>query len=266
MLTSSEAFNFSSFLSGLPQFILGVVTTFGVYKYYVEPKQLAGALRRKYGTALWIACKELNVHFARIQETLGDDRVFDSLLKIPANDWKERPDWFTKRGFYTMVTAHKIALVSAWLYIYQQELLFSRTRASSDLLSDLYNHASAVRKAFSHNSCLWPEYFDAVGSQYVERLGETYRPLTFSAFCLRCASDKAFLRFYDQLHNFIHITAKDERDSARKGRFDRIRQALKKLMELLDRKGLLAGLQKDRIGEEISSRNVESSLNAETDE
>jgi hypothetical protein len=227
---------------------------------------LASALRRKYGTALWIACKELNVHLARIQETLGDDRVFDSLLKIPANDWKERPDWFTKKGFYTIVTAHKIALVSAWLYIYQQELLFSRTRASSDLLSDLYNHASMVRKAFSYKSCLWPEYFDAVGSQYVERVGETYRPLTFSAFCLHCAANKAFLRFYDQLHNFIHITANDERDPSKKGRIEHIRKAVQKLMDLLDQKGLLAGLQKDRIGEEISSWNVESSLNTETEE
>jgi hypothetical protein len=170
-----------------------------------------------------------------------------------------------RSGFYTMVTAHKIALVSAWLYIYQQELLFSRTRASSRLLSDLYNHASRIRKAFSHKSCLWPEYFDAVGGEYVERVGGSYRPLAFSAFCLRCASDKAFLKFYEQLHMFIHLTAKDERNPAMKGRIAGIRGALQKLMDLLDSKGLLAGLQQDRIGEEISSRTVESNLTAQAE-
>jgi hypothetical protein len=259
-----DAFNTAPALTALVQFALGVATSLGIYKYYVEPRQMAGALRRKYGTALWIACKELNVHLRHIQKTLANDNVFHSLLKIPANDWGNRPDWFTKRGFYAMVTAHKIALVSAWLYIYQQELLFSRTRASSDLLSDLYNKTSMIRKAFSEKSCLWPEYFDAIGSQYVERVGDAYRPLTFSAFCLRCASDKDFLKFYEQLHMFIHLTAEDERTAERQGRLEHIRNALQELMDLLDRKGLLAGLQKDRIGEEISRGTVESNLAAES--
>jgi hypothetical protein len=59
-----DAFNLQSILSGVPQFALGVAASLGVYKYYVEPRQMAGALRRKCGTALWIACKELNVHGA----------------------------------------------------------------------------------------------------------------------------------------------------------------------------------------------------------
>lgn len=255
---TTDAFNISSVLSSLAQLGLGGAGTLGVYKYYVEPWQLARSVRTKYGTALWIDCKELDVHLKRIQDTLSDDRVFDSLLKIPANDWRNRPDWFTKSGFYTMVTAHRIARVSAWLYVYQQELLFSRTRASSELLADLYVQTRKIRKAFSEdNSCLWPEYFDAIGSQYVERVGDAYRPLAFSAFCLRCAEDKVFFKFYEQLHMFIHRTAEEERNPAKKGRFDRIRNALQDLMKLLERKRLLAGLQKERIGEDIKTRSVE---------
>jgi len=53
----ADTFTISAALSGLPQFALGVATSFGVYRYYVEPRQIAGALRAKYGTALWIACK-----------------------------------------------------------------------------------------------------------------------------------------------------------------------------------------------------------------
>jgi hypothetical protein len=64
---------------------------------------------------------------------------------------------------------------------------------------------------------------------------------------------------------FIHLTAKDERNPAMKGRIAGIREALQKLMDLLDSKGLLAGLQQDRIGEEISSRTVESNLTAQAE-
>ena len=256
---AADTLNIFSIMSSVAQLAVGGAGTLGVYKYYVEPWQLARSLRTKYGTALWIDCQELNIHLQRIQETLNDDRVFDSLLKIPANDWRNRPDWFTKRGFYTMVTAHKIALVSAWLYAYQQELIFSRTRASSKLLADLYIQTRRIRKAFSDdNSCLWPEYFDAIGSQYVERIGDAYRPLAFSAFCFRCAEDKFFLKFYEQLHMFIHITVEEERNPAKKGRFQRIRSALQDLMKLLEKRRLLAGLQKERIGKDIETRSLEA--------
>ena len=69
--------------SWLPGFALGVLTSLGVFKFYIEPRQIAGALQRKYGTALWSACKELSVHLQRIQTDLKDESVFYSLLKIP---------------------------------------------------------------------------------------------------------------------------------------------------------------------------------------
>jgi hypothetical protein len=150
-----------------------------------------------------------------------------------------------------------LALLSAWLYIYQQELLFSRPEKSGEFLSRLYGRARMIRAALSENSCLWPEYFDGIGSQYVERIGDAYRPLTFSSFCLRCGSDKAFLKFFEQLHMFIHLTAKEEQDPSRKGRIANINRALQELMDLLDAERLLAGLQKDRIGEDISRRSLE---------
>jgi len=242
-------------LSGILSFAAGAFSSLGLYKYYVEPIQVGAALRKKYGAALWIAAKELQVHLARIQDTLNDDKVFNSLLKIPVNDWNQAPDWFTKNGFYTMATAHKIATLSAWLYVYQQEMLFSPTKASGELLSEIYGVASIIRRAFSESSCLWPEYFDAIGSEYLERVGDSYRPLSFSRFCLRCGADQAFLKFFDQLHNFVHLTVKDER-RGRKGRIGRIQEALNELMGLLERKKLLVGLQKERIGKDISSRSV----------
>lgn len=254
-------------LSGIVKFLLGAIGTLGLTKYYLEPRQAASALRVKYGTALWITCHELEVHLSEIHKKVRnpDNRVFYSLLKIPRYDWRGRPDWFTKEGFYTMVTAYRIASLAAWLYIYRQELLFSRTRASSKLLAKLYNHTSNIRTAFSENgSCLWPEYFDAVGSQIVERFGDGYRPFAFSAFCLRYAEDKLFLQFYDQLHMFIHLTAQDEHSSSsNKNRLEKINNMLQNLCNFLDSQGLLVGLNKDLLGREIKNRSVEDFTYAE---
>jgi hypothetical protein len=65
---------------------------------------------------------------------------------------------------------------------------------------------------------------------------------------------------------FIHLTAKEERNPAEKGRIAGIRKALQGLMDLLNSKGLLAGLQQDRIGEEITSRTVELNVRAQNTE
>ena len=237
----------------------GAVVSFGLYRYSIEPHQAAASLRQKYGTALWITCKELDLHLGRIKSTLNDSQVFDSLLRIPTNDWDNKIDWFTKQGFYTMVTAHRIAQLSAWMYIYQQDLLFSRTKKSSDLLMGLYNHASSIRRAFSQDSCLWPEYFDGIGSLHVERVGEFLRPLSFSSFCMRCSSDPGFMKFYDQLHMFIHLMAKSEpADDEGNGRIPNIRRSLQGMMNLLKEQNLLAGLDTARIGQDIALRRFET--------
>src|SRR6266849_952817 len=97
----------------------------------------------------------------------------------------------------------------------------------------------------SEGSNFWPEYFDGIGSGHVERIGDVYRPLTFAAFCLRYASDHAFLMFYRQLHVFIHTIAIHRDES----RLEKVRAALEELLRLLEqRKGLLAGLTKEEIG------------------
>ncbi|HTR35807.1 MAG TPA: hypothetical protein VMH80_07910 [Bryobacteraceae bacterium] len=242
-----------TFALGLATFAVGLATTAGVFKFYLEPRQIAAVLQKKYGTALWIACKELYDHLSQIRFGIRNDELYNSLLKIPANDWAGRSDWFIKDGFYTVVTAHKIAVLSAWLFIYQQELLFSRTQESSRLLVDIYTHAAAVRKIFSEGSCLWPEYFDAIGSQCVEKFAEAFRPLPLSSFCLRY-SEAGFIKFYDQLHNFIHLTVKEEREAGKECRLEKISNAIRDLMNMLEKRALLAGLQVDKITTSAGSR------------
>jgi hypothetical protein len=128
---------------------VGVAGLLGLAKYLIEPWYNARTLRRKYATALWIACADLKIHLGRISAriTAGDRETVNALKKIPDNDSKRegivRPDWFTKDGYYTTSTAYKTAAVSAWLRIYQRELLFLPYSASQDFLSKLYTRGPA---------------------------------------------------------------------------------------------------------------------------
>ena len=89
---------------------------------------MAWQLRKKYATALWIVCKELQLHLEQIRRKVSADEIktINALKKVPDNDFKGRIDWFTKHGYYTTITAYKIAVASSWLHIYQQELLLPR--------------------------------------------------------------------------------------------------------------------------------------------
>jgi len=93
---------------------------------------VAWQLRKKYATALWIVCKELQLHLEQIRRKVSANeiRTINALKKVPDNDFKGRIDWFTKHGYYTTITAYKIAVASSWFHIYQQELLFSTYRES----------------------------------------------------------------------------------------------------------------------------------------
>jgi hypothetical protein len=210
---------------GWPAFIPAIVTAavgvaglFGLAKYLIEPWYNARALRRKYATALWIACADLKLHLERIRErvTAGDRQTVDALKKIPDNDSKRdgsvRPDWFTKDGYYTTSTAYKIAAVSAWLRIYQRELLFLPYAASQDFLSKLYTRADRLNTSFSTNTCLWYDYLNAIGDGLLARpspapAASTLAPLSFAEFCERYTTDDRFRLFYEQVHMYIWFVA-----------------------------------------------------------
>jgi hypothetical protein len=205
-------------------------------------------LRRKYGTALWIACAELKIQLKQIHKRLiaGDLQTVDALKKIPDNDSKRdgsvRPDWFTKDGYYTSSTAYKIAAVSVWLRIYQRELLFLPYAASQDFLSKLYKGADQLNTSFSTDTCLWYDYLNAVGDGLVARLGSApaasaLAPLSFAEFCERHATDSRFRLLYEQVHMYIWFVADGQKtylDSVQN-----VLQSLEGLESLLKREKLL---------------------------
>jgi hypothetical protein len=220
--------------------LVGVLTFLGVHKFLVEPWLIARQLRKKYATALWIACKELQLHIQQISSKVSarDRNTIDALKKIPNNDFQGRADWFTKDGYYTTVTAYKIAAVSCWLHVYQQELLFSTYRKSRTFLSALYKRSDQLKRAFSENTCLWYDYFDAIGGKLVNRDTPILSPLSFGAFCDRYFSDQEFRKFYEQLHMFIWFIADGKYLAVTVG----INKALDELIAFLQNENLLTGL------------------------
>jgi len=240
-----------SWLAYIPEIITAAVALaglLGLAKYLIEPWYNARALRRKYATALWIACADLKIRLERIHErvTAGDSQTVDALKKIPDNDARRdgsvRPDWFTKDGYYTTSTAYKIAAVSAWLRIYQRELLFLPYSASQDFLSKLYTVADRLNNSFSTDTCLWYDYLNAVGDGLVARPGSApaasaLAPLSFAEFCERYTTDSRFRLFYEQVHMYIWFVA-----DGRKPYLDSVQnvlQSLDNLKSLLTREKLL---------------------------
>ena len=189
----------------------GFLALVGVVKYVIEPHWLSQLAKKKYATALWIACCELEEHLRGIQSSLKStekQQAADRLAKVPDWEFDGQVAWFTKDGYHTAVTAYKISLLSAWLRIYQRAMLFSTYRAMKGTISDLYKATQEVKIAFSTDTCFWYEYFDAVGDKLIVGEGESSRPIEFAMFCEKCADDSAFRLFYEQLHMYIWLVAK----------------------------------------------------------
>ena len=227
---------------------VGLAGLLGLAKYLIEPWYNARALRKKYATALWIACAELKIQLEQIHKRViaGDRQTVDALKKISDNDSKRdgsvRPDWFTKDGYYATSTAYKIAAVSAWLRIYQRELLFLPYAASQDFLSKLYNGADQLNRSFSTDTCLWYDYLNAVGDGLVARPGSApaasaLAPLSFAEFCERYTTDSRFRLFYEQVHMYIWFVADAQKTYLHS--VQNVLQSLDELKSLLRQEKLL---------------------------
>jgi|SRR5438034_6987353 len=237
---------FSDIQTVIVVFALPVLTFFGVQKFFIEPRYEARSSRRKYATALYIACKELYLHLGHAVDRLNapESRIGDAMKKIPTRDSQGNVAWFTKEGYYTTITAYKIAAVSAWLRIYQNALLFSSYPASQSFLNDLYARAQKLKLAFSTGTCLWYYYFDAIGERLIDEDGKAPWTLSFEKFCSRCANDADFRLFFEQLHMYIWFVGNKEPKYI--GTIPRIQECLLDLINLLENRNLLPGFHVER--------------------
>jgi hypothetical protein len=188
----------------------------GGLRYFLEPLLQRRRLRKVMATGLWLSCYELRRHLEAIKTTLGSggraaDAMRDALLKIPRNDFGGRADWFVKTGYFSMITAYKIAVFSAWMKIYQTAVLRALlTATGSRFISDLFQKFDSYKVAASQNTILWYNYLESVGEKIITPEGDLTSPVGFSEFCNRYYSDREFLYYFDQLHMFIHFMGRKE--------------------------------------------------------
>lgn len=223
-----------------------LVTVLGVQKFFVEPYLEARIGRRKYATALYLACKELSVHLGQILERLNarDSGAANEMKKLPRYDNRGDAAWYAKEGYFTMITAYKIAAVPAWLRAYQNELLFSSYGETQEFLNELYGSAQNLKLAFSTGTCLWYYYLDAVGEKLIESGEKGQAAITFSKFCSCYMDDRKFLEFFEQVHMYIWFLGNKEANYI--ATIPLIQGRLLELINLLETKNLLPGFKVER--------------------
>lgn len=223
---------------------LPIFSFIGINKYLIEPIFIAKNNRKKYATALYITCEELRTHYSQIRDSLekNDNSTIDALMKLPDADFNNDPSWFTKNGYYTTITAYKIASVAAMLKIYQNSLLFSGYQKK--FLLNLYEKSQNLKKAFSENTYFWYYYFDAVGEKIIDtnKTGELI--ITFPEFCEYYSKDASYRLFFDQIHMYIYFIAKKE--VYHWISVSEVMNKLQDLTEFLNNENLLSGVNIDR--------------------
>jgi len=213
----------------------------GGLRYFVEPILKRRRLRKVMGTGLRLSCYELRRHLEKIRDDLkkSSDQTRNALKKIPRNDWKEQADWFVKDGYFSMITAYKIAAFSSWMKIYQMAVLRALlTTRWNKFISELFSKFDSYKISVSRETYFWPDYIDAIGEGIISTSGELTEPFGFSEFCNRYKMDADFMAFFEQLHMFIHFIGRtDEPWSTIYPRaLDDVIQNLRSIEELLNRK------------------------------
>lgn len=181
----------------------------------VDPFLRRGRLGKVMATGLWLSCHELRLHLESISDTLAvdpsDNETRQALRKIPINDSHGQADWFVKDGYFSVITAYKIAVFSSWMRIYQLSVLQAvLIRRSSRYTADLFQKFDAFKVAASTGTVLWYSYIDAVGERLIVESGDYSHPADFAQLCKLYFEDQQFLSFFDQLHMFIHFLGRTD--------------------------------------------------------
>jgi hypothetical protein len=187
----------------------------GGLRYLLEPTLKRRHLRKVIATGVWLSCYELRCHLEEIKKTLADANAAtetrNALMKIPRWDFHHRPDWFVKAGYFSMITAYRIAAFSSWMRIYQMAVLRALlTETWSSFTSELFQKFDAYKVAASQNTVLWYSYIDAIGDRLIYTSEEISSPVNFSEFCKKYSEDPEFLYYFDQLHMFVHFMGRPE--------------------------------------------------------
>jgi hypothetical protein len=158
--------------------------------YLIAPRLTESVESRKklllYGKPLWRACHDLYYRLFYIKQKMHSPRssLLGSLKEAESLEW-----FTTKEGNYITSTAYMIAAVSAWIALYERDIVFLQFGKES-LTTQFLLKVERFKNSISNSNILWFHYLNGIGEQLIQD-GAT-RPMPFSNFCYRLLKDEDF--------------------------------------------------------------------------
>jgi hypothetical protein len=162
---------------------------------------------RKYANPLWLACHDLAYRLDDIHKKLTKGDNLAPLGWSPEDAKSLR--WYVEDGYYVTSTAYLLANVSAWIRLFQLDVVFLRFRKESATAQFLLLVDSLKAQLSKHPSILWYHYLNGIGDSLIENEA----PLSIAAFSSKLATDERFRSYYGQLFRFLdHLRNKDHEE------------------------------------------------------
>jgi hypothetical protein len=207
--------------------------------YFIAPRLTESAESRKklllYGKPLWRACHDLYYRLYYIEQKMHSPR---NNLSGSLKD-AESLEWFTtKEGNYITSAAYMIAIVAAWIALYERDTVFLQFGKES-LTTQFLLKAERFKNSISNSNILWFHYVSGIGEQLIQ--DGASRPMSFSNFCYKLLKDEDFKAYYSQLFQFLNQVNQGEFKKSIEDTLD----ALNEIKKFLVSKGIVLEMPRE---------------------
>jgi hypothetical protein len=196
-------FLFSAVLGG----IVGAALKIGTIEigYFRNRSHLAQEKLRLYAKPLWRVCDDLKFRLEIILTGLqskNPEKIKDTLEPLKFDpDTAQSIRWFNEHGQYVTSTAYMISLLSAWITLFERDVVFLRFKKVSST-TNFFSLLEDLKSALTDNgSILYYDYFAGIGDKLL--LENHNRPMSIAAFSYSLFQDNEFRNYYNQLFKFL---------------------------------------------------------------
>lgn len=256
---SSSSAGFGDLLGVLSGVVVGgIVSVLGKSwgderKYRADIAHKAEEKLQTYAKPLWRSCQELRFRLQIIHERL---QIKDPILrqeKLEPLRWPPTGagslSWFNQSGQFVTSTAYQIAVVSAWITLFERDVVFLPFRKASST-TEFFGLVEQFKSSIGdHGSVLFYNYFQGIGSRLL--LDDQSRPMPIDSFSYRLYQDELFRSYYEQLFAFIHEVADGKFD----WNLEHSITSLDKVMDCLLRNGAIKEIGRIDPDENAQERN-----------
>ena len=181
-------------------------------KYHADIAHKAEEKLQTYAKPLWRSCQELRFRLQIIRQSLRDGDPVLRQKELEPLRWSPKDagslSWFNQSGQFVTSTAYLIAVVSAWITLFERDVVFLPFRKASST-TEFFGLVEQFKSSIGdHGSVLFYNYFQGIGSRLL--LDDQSRPMPIDSFSYRLYQDEMFRSYYEQLFAFIHQVADGE--------------------------------------------------------